>query len=90
MVVQAINIGYDVAGGQVDLLIPGGGVGLFNACTTQWGIPVSELGAQYGGLLSACQEQVGYQDLAVEDLFFTGWLGYTPGDQQPLGAGERM
>jgi hypothetical protein len=65
MVVQAINIGYDVAGGQVDLLIPGGGVGQFNACTTQWGIPVSELGVQYGGLLSACQEQVGYQDLAA-------------------------
>jgi hypothetical protein len=65
MVVQAINIGYDVAGGQVDLLIPGGGVGLYNACTTQWGISVAELGAQYGGLLSACQDQVGYQDLAA-------------------------
>jgi hypothetical protein len=65
MVVQAINIGYDVSGGQVDLLIPGGGVGLFNACTNQWGIPVAELGVQYGGLLSACQEQIGYQDLAA-------------------------
>jgi hypothetical protein len=65
MVVQAINIGYDVAGGQVDIMIPGGGVGAFDGCSTQWGISKSELGAQYGGLLSACQEQCGYQDLAA-------------------------
>jgi hypothetical protein len=65
MIVQAINIGYDVDGGQVDIMIPGGGVGLFDGCSTQWGISKSELGAQYGGLLSACQEEYGYQDLAA-------------------------
>jgi hypothetical protein len=63
MIVQAINIGYDVEGGQVDIMVPGGGVGLYDGCSTQWGIPSSELGVQYGGLLSACQEQYGYQDL---------------------------
>ena len=26
------NIGYDVGGGQFDIMIPGGGVGLFNRC----------------------------------------------------------
>ncbi|MBN2442830.1 MAG: hypothetical protein JXJ04_15845, partial [Spirochaetales bacterium] len=62
MIVMAINIGYDVGGGQFDLLIPGGGVGAFNGCSTQWGISNSELGAQYGGLLSACNQQVGYYD----------------------------
>lgn len=46
MVVQAINIGYDVGGGQFDLLIPGGGVGAFNACSAQWGVSNEELGAQ--------------------------------------------
>ncbi|MEI8634903.1 hypothetical protein P4S72_28405 [Vibrio sp. PP-XX7] len=37
MIVQALNIGYDVSGGQFDLLVPGGGVGAFNACSAQWG-----------------------------------------------------
>jgi hypothetical protein len=62
MIVMAINIGYDVSGGQFDLLIPGGGVGAFNGCSTQWGIPNDQLGAQYGGLLSACNQQYGYYD----------------------------
>ena len=60
MIVQAINIGFDVGGGQFDLLVPGGGVGAFNACTDQWNIPKNELGAQYGGLLQACKTQLGY------------------------------
>lgn len=62
MVVQATNIGHDVAGGQFDLLIPGGGVGLFNACSRQWGVSDAELGAQYGGLLTACRAAGGTHD----------------------------
>lgn len=57
MVVQAINIGFDVGGGQFDIAIPGGGVGAFNACSSQWGVSNSELGAQYGGFLSVCRQQ---------------------------------
>lgn len=57
MIVQATNVGYDVAGRQFDLLIPGGGVGLFDACSYQWGVDTSELGATYGGFLTACQQQ---------------------------------
>ncbi len=60
MIVQAINIGFDVGGGQFDLLIPGGGVGLFDACSSQLGVGSGELGATYGGLLSACKDQLGY------------------------------
>lgn len=30
--------------------MPGGGVGIFNGCTTQWGAPSSGWGAQYGGI----------------------------------------
>lgn len=60
MIVQAINVGYDVGGGQFDLLIPGGGVGAFNACSKQWGIDASQLGKQYGGFLGACKDQLGY------------------------------
>jgi hypothetical protein len=57
MIVQAINIGSDVASSQFDLLIPGGGFGIYNACagsssTAQWGNVNG--GAQYGGFLSTC------------------------------------
>lgn len=62
MIIQAINIGHDVGSGQVDVMIPGGGVGAFNGCSTQWGIPNDQLGAQYGGLLTACQKVHGHHD----------------------------
>jgi len=51
MYVQVINVG-GIAANQFDLMIPGGGVGDFDACTKQWG--TSDLGARYGGFLSAC------------------------------------
>ena len=54
---MASNIGYDVAGGQFDIMIPGGGVGIFNGCSDILG---NNLGAQYGGLLSDCENEVGY------------------------------
>ncbi len=57
MIVQATNIGHDVGGGQFDILTPGGGVGLFDACSYQWGVETSELGATYGGFMTKCQEQ---------------------------------
>lgn len=60
MIVQAMNIGFDVGGGQFDILVPGGGVGAFNACSAQWGVSNSELGAQYGGFLMACKQELGW------------------------------
>ena len=57
LIVMASNIGYDVAGGQFDIMIPGGGVGLFNGCANILG---SNLGKTYGGFLSDCEEEVGY------------------------------
>jgi len=57
LIVMASNIGYDVAGGQFDVMIPGGGVGYYNGCA---GIFGNNLGAQYGGLLSDCENQVGW------------------------------
>ena len=51
MIVQVINNG-GLQGNQFDLLIPGGGVGDFDACTRQWG--TSDLGARYGGFMLAC------------------------------------
>jgi hypothetical protein len=52
MIVKVSNTGSDVAGNQFDLMIPGGGVGLFNACSRQWNS--NDLGAQYGGFLTNC------------------------------------
>ena len=67
LIVQATNIGYDVAPGQFDLMIPGGGVGLFDACSVQWRVEAGQvplLGRQYGGLLSQCLET---EPLSVTD-----------------------
>lgn len=46
MIVQATNTGADLANGQFDLAIPGGGVGIYNGCTDEWGAPSSGWGAQ--------------------------------------------
>ena len=54
MIVMASNIGGDVHNDQFDLLVPGGGVGQFDAFSNQIGKSKSELGAQYGGLLADC------------------------------------
>jgi len=56
LVVMISNIGGDVQGNQLDFLVPGGGVGAFDAFSTQIGVQKSALGAQYGGLVSdGCQ-----------------------------------
>jgi hypothetical protein len=65
MVVQATNVGGDVGSGQFHILTPGGGVGMFNACSTQWRVSTAELGVQYGGFLSACKAGGGGGDLAA-------------------------
>lgn len=52
MIVQATNTGADLADAQFDLAIPGGGVGIYNACSNEWGAPSSGWGAQYGGISS--------------------------------------
>ncbi|RKH15433.1 hypothetical protein D7V97_00120 [Corallococcus sp. CA053C] len=52
MVVQAVNTGGDLGQNHFDLLVPGGGVGIFNACTSQWGAPADGWGARYGGIAS--------------------------------------
>ncbi|MDR1760515.1 MAG: hypothetical protein LBR60_08335 [Fibrobacter sp.] len=67
MIVMASNVGQDVkydvmmkhggeVGTQFDIMIPGGGVGAFNALSKQIGVPVSELGVGFGGNLSNCIE----------------------------------
>jgi len=54
-VVQVTNTGGDLGENHFDLMIPGGGVGLFNGCTGQWGAPQDGWGAKYGGVSSKDQ-----------------------------------
>ncbi|KAF7886014.1 hypothetical protein EAF00_010117 [Botryotinia globosa] len=56
MIVQATNTGGDLGSNQFDLAMPGGGVGIFNGCATEFGAPSSGWGAQYGGIaaVSSC------------------------------------
>jgi hypothetical protein len=65
LIVMATNIGYDVSGGQFDIMIPGGGVGYYNGCASILG---TNLGQQYGGLLSDCENSVGYS-LSDDDMY---------------------
>ncbi len=59
MIVMQSNIGGDVAMDQLDLLVPGGGVGAFNAFSSQINVSNSDLGSQYGGLLATCPNNNG-------------------------------
>lgn len=84
MFVQTVQTGASEAG-QFDLLIPGGGVGLFNACSAQLGINASELGAQYGGLATNCSNQS--SDLATRKSCVRAACADVFGDFPELRAG---
>jgi len=62
MIVMESNIGYDVVEGQFDLMVPGGGVGAFNALSTQLGVSPSDLGSTSGGFLTTCQSSLGWDN----------------------------
>jgi hypothetical protein len=47
MVVQSVNTGGDLGDNQFDLQIPGGGVGMFDGCSSQFG---GLGGSRYGGI----------------------------------------
>ena len=59
LIVMSNNVGYDVAGGQFDVMIPGGGYGIFDGCSAKmgWG----SQGSQYGGLLDQCETESNYK-----------------------------
>ena len=53
MVVQVTNTGGDLGNNHFDLQMPGGGVGIFNGCSSQFGTGnPGPWGAQYGGVSS--------------------------------------
>ncbi|XP_037048585.1 endoglucanase-like, partial [Bradysia coprophila] len=52
MIVQVTNTGGDLGENHFDLQMPGGGVGIFNGCSSQWGAPDGGWGDRYGGVHS--------------------------------------
>lgn len=59
MIVMTSNIGGDVEEGQFDMMVPGGGVGIFDALSIQVSGASVNWGAQYGGFLTECQTKKG-------------------------------
>ena len=49
MIVQVTNTGGDLGNNHFDLQMPGGGFGIFDACTNQFGSSYS-WGQRYGGV----------------------------------------
>ena len=62
IIVMTSNIGHDVENGQFDLMVPGGGVGAFDALSTQVNGQNIDWGAGFGGFLTKCQSQLGYDN----------------------------
>jgi hypothetical protein len=50
MIVQVTNTGYDLSDNHFDIQMPGGGVGVFNGCQSQWKTSVDGWGQRYGGI----------------------------------------
>jgi len=74
MVIMISNIGGDVGGDQFDLMIPGGGVGAYNALSnqvSQLGGSSSNLGQQYGGFRATC----GNNTSCVQNMCNTTFAG---------------
>nr|AGS52959.1 hypothetical protein [uncultured bacterium contig00028] len=78
MVVMVSNIGGDVDGDQYDIMIPGGGVGAFNALSNQIsqnGGPASpNLGIQYGGFRGSCGNDVSCIQTMCNNAFSSSGL----------------
>jgi len=74
-VIQAVNTGGDLGQNHFDLAIPGGGVGLFNACTQQYGAPPNGWGAKYGGVSSASDCDKFPAALKAGCQWRFGWFG---------------
>jgi len=62
------NIGGEVAVGQFDVLIPGGGLGAFDGFSKQIGVDSTALGRRMGGLLSTCIYSGDYFKMTMEFL----------------------
>jgi hypothetical protein len=66
LIVMATNTGGDVEEGQFDIMVPGGGPGLFDSFAEQIGVPKNQLGEGFGGFLTTCQREINDYDKPAE------------------------
>lgn len=66
MIVQVTNSGGDLRSNHFDIQLPGGGVGIFNGCSRQYGAPESGWGARYGGISSLAECKDLPEDLCIQ------------------------
>jgi hypothetical protein len=66
LIIMASNTGTDVEAGQFDIMIPGGGVGMYDALSSQVGVSKAAMGEQYGGFLTTCQKELNNYDLPAD------------------------
>lgn len=63
MIVMASNVGGDVSTGQFDIMIPGGGLGIYTeGCAKQWNVDPNDeslVGANLGGFFNTCYDELG-------------------------------
>ncbi|CAD6922919.1 unnamed protein product [Tilletia controversa] len=52
LVFQAVNTGEYPKTNQIDIQVPGGGVGIENTCPMQWGSPPDGWGRRFGGIFN--------------------------------------
>lgn len=74
MIVQVTNTGADLSTSHFDIQIPGGGVGIFNGCQSQWGAPSDGWGARYGGVSSEAECNQLPAQLQAGCKFRFGWF----------------
>jgi len=67
LIVMATNTGADVEAGQFDIMIPGGGPGIFDSFAKQIGVDKDKMGAVYGGFLTTCQNELHDYDKPAKD-----------------------
>jgi hypothetical protein len=78
MIVMVSNIGGDVHKDQFDIMIPGGGVGIYNALTYQLqqnGVSSPSLGDQYGGFRSPNNGGCGNNATCVQNMCNSAFSG---------------
>lgn len=63
MVVQITNTGADLGENHFDVQVAGGGFGIFDGCTKQWGAPAGSWGKRYGGVMASGWGKAGCRKL---------------------------
>merc|ERR1719217_69684 len=90
MIVQITNTGADLGENHFDIQTAGGGFGIFDGCTKQWGGPASSWGAKYGGVMAAGWGKAGCQKLPADLRKSCEWQFDYLGDNPKVASHRRV